>query len=241
MGIFRSIRERIGMVIGAGIGAVALLGCGLLFTLVLAPKQKLAARQLERMPTMDADFVATASAGEDILITGRLRGEPRSDAEDFVAYKLEEWVVTPADFSTPDAEPDGDWEMVRQVIPNLGLTVGEKTITLLSAESAKLSGPLHEKMFYADANEVAVYKNETLPDSSLRYSGFYANDLVTVFGKKSSVGGVIPDEYYAGDRVAFVESKHSAAKGALIGGMCMLGLAPLVLIGGVLAAIFRRR
>ena len=66
-------------------------------------------------------------------------------------------------------------------------------------------------------------------------------DLVTVWGKKASSEGVIPDEYYAGDRVAFVESQHAEAKGALIGGICMLALAPIVLVGGILSAVFGKR
>ncbi|MEA2008440.1 MAG: hypothetical protein U9O54_04925 [Chloroflexota bacterium] len=241
MRVLKSVRERIGLVIGAGIGAVALLGCGLLFTLVLAPKQKLEAYQIERMPTMNADAVINAPAGESVLVTGWLTGEPLPNAGDFIAYELEKWVVDPADASTPDAEPDGDWETVRQLIPDLGLTIGEKTINLLSAEGAKLSGPMKEKLVYTDNYDTAEYNEEMLPDGSLRYSGFYDGNLVTVLGKKASTGGVIPDEYYAGDRVAFVDSKHSAAKGALIGGICMMGLAPLVLIGGVLAAVFKKR
>ena len=241
MKIFSSIRERIGMVIGAGVGALALLGCGLLFALVLAPKQKIEAQQIERMPIMDADAVADAPAGEEILVTGRLAGETLPDYGKFVAYELEEWVVSPADPATPDAEPDGDWETVRQITPDLELTIDGKAIHLLAAERAKLSGPLHEELVYSDNYDAAEYEGETLPDGSLRYRGFYARDLVTVLGKKASTGGVIPDEYYAGDRVAFTESKHSAAKGMLIGGICMIGLAPLLLIGGILSAIFRRR
>ena len=241
MRIFSSIRERIGMVVGAGVGALALLGCGLLFTLVLAPKQKIEAQQIERMPIMDADAVADAPAGEEILVTGRLAGEALPGAGEFVAYELEEWVVRPADPATPDAEPDGNWETVRQITPDLELTISGKKIQLLIAEMAKLSGPLHEELVYSDNYNTAEYEGETLPDGSFRYRGFYAGDLATVLGKKASSGGVIPDEYYGGDRVAFTENKHSAAKGMLIGGMCMIGLAPLVLIGGVLSAVFRRR
>lgn len=241
MRIFKSIRKRIGMVVGAGIGAIALVGFGLLLILVLAPKQKLQAYRIERMPIMDAGDVGTAPAGEDVLVTGRLAGEPLPDAGEFVAYELEEWVVTPADSATPEAEPDGEWETVRKVTPDLALTMGGETIQLLSAEGVKLSGPMHEETIYADHDNVADYEGESLPDGTLRYSGFYAGDVVTVLGKKASIEGIIPDEYYAGDRVAFVESKHSAAKGMLIGGICMLGLAPLVLIGGLFAAVFRKR
>ncbi len=241
MRIFRSIRERTGRVIGAGIGAVALLGCGLLFTLVLSPKQKLEARQIERMPIMDAGDVAASPAGDEILVTGRLAGEASPDAAEFVAYELEEWVVTPADYTTPDAEPDGEWETIRQVTPDLKLTIGDDSIQLLRTDGAKLSGPLHEKLFYAEGYETAEYEGEPLPHGSVRYSGFYAGDLVTVWGKKASTDALIPNEYYAGDRVAFVESKHSAAQGLLIGGTCMLALAPLVLVGGVLSALFGRR
>lgn len=241
MRILSSIRERINLVIGTGIAAIVLLGCGLVSILVLAPKQKLEAYQIERMPIMDASAVTNAPIGESVLVTGYLAGEPLPDAGDFIAYELEEWIVTPADTSTPDAEPDGDWETIQHTIPNLGLIVGEKPIELLSAAGAKLSGPMHEKLIASNDYAAAEYNGKMLSDGSLRYSGFYTGDLVTVLGKKASTGGVIPDEYYAGDRVAFVESKHSAAKGALIGGICMIGLAPMVLLGGVLAAVFKKR
>ena len=70
---------------------------------------------------------------------------------------------------------------------------------------------------------------------------FIDGDLVTVLGKKASSDGVIPSELYAGDRVAFADSKQDAARGLLIGGLCVIGLAPIVLVGGALIALFGRR
>ncbi|MBS1250734.1 MAG: hypothetical protein MAG431_02329 [Chloroflexi bacterium] len=205
MRILKSIRERIGMVVGAGIGAVALVGFGLLLILVLAPKQKLQAWRIERMPIMGAGDVATAPAGEEILVTGRLAGEPLPEADRFVAYELESWVVTPADPATPDAEPDGEWETVRHMIPDLALLVDGENVQLLRADDAKLSGPVHEKLVPVRGEETAEFAGDQLPEGSLRYSGLWDGDLVTVLGKKASAGGLIPDEYYAGDRVAFGE------------------------------------
>ncbi len=241
MWIFKSIRERFSRVFWTGLAAVALLGCGLTFILVISPQQKIQALQIERLPTMDGDDVAHSTGGDEILVTGHLVGEASPDAEGFVAYTLEEWVVSPADTSTPDAEPDGEWQEIRQIIPPLSLTIGNDSIPLLGAKGAKLSGPMHEKLIIGDSQEYAEYNDEPLPDGSLRYSGFHNGDLVTVWGKKASSEGVIPDEYYAGDRVAFVESQHAEAKGALIGGICMLALAPIVLVGGILSAVFGKR
>ncbi|MFH1636563.1 MAG: hypothetical protein ABIG63_21490 [Chloroflexota bacterium] len=241
MNIFSRIRERIGAVIAALIGSVALLGCGLLFALVLAPQQKLEARRIEAMLLMDAGAVTAASAGDDILITGRLEDNPLVDEAGFVAYELEEWVVTLPDSENADDDPDGSWETVEHVVPDLSLNVGGEVVLILSANEATLSGPLHEELLYSEAYEEAKYNNEWLPDGSRRYRGFYNGDLTTVLGKKASAGGVIPDELYAGDRVAFVESQHEAAKGMLIAGIAMLVCSPVVLVGGGLAAVFGRR
>ncbi|MBU1662265.1 MAG: hypothetical protein KKD28_12435, partial [Chloroflexi bacterium] len=146
MNIFSRIRERIGAVIAALIGSVALLGCGLLFALVLAPQQKLEARRIEAMPVMGAGAVAGAAAGDDILITGRLEDNPLVDEAGFVAYELEEWVVTLPDSENADDDPDGSWETVERVVPDLSLNVDGEVVLILSANEATLSGLLHEEL-----------------------------------------------------------------------------------------------
>jgi len=242
MNIFRSVRERLGAAGAAVIGAVFLLGCGALMTFVLSPQQELEARRIERMPLMEAADVGSAAVGEELLITGRLDDNPLMDGG-FVAYRLDEWEVSYPDYDDSDSEPepDGDWRRVEQVVPDLNLLVGTMVVRTLAANDAKLSGPVHEELVYSDSYDEAQYNGEWVPHGSWRFKGFFNGDLVTVLGKRASAGGILPEEYYAGDRVAFADSKHEAAKGLLIGGMVMMVCAPVVLVGGVFAALFGRR
>jgi len=210
---------------------------------VLSPQQELEARRVERMPLMEAADVESAPAGEELLVTGRLADNPLVDEGGFVAYRLDEWVVSYPDYddSGEEPEPDGDWKRVEQVVPELNLDVSGRLVRTLAANDARLSGNLHEEFVYSDAFDEAQYNGQWVPDGSWRFKGFFNGDLVTVLGKKASTGGVLPEEMYAGDRVAFAESKHEAAKGLFIGGIVMMVCAPVVLVGGVFAAIFGRR
>ena len=243
MNLFARLRERIGAVIGAVIGSIALLGCGLLFTLFLAPQQKIEARRIEKLPEVDVRTIGTLPSGEEVLFTGHLQGNPAIlDGYDFVAYKLEEWNVTvPQSQPDEEEEPRGDWNLVEQKFPDLLVEMDGEKIQSLRAEQVAMSGPLHEIMLPSLTGEQARYNGEWLKEGSQRYRGFFDGDLITVLGQKAASGGVVPDEYYAGDRVAFVESKHEAAKFMLIAGISMICCSPIALVGGVLTAAFGRR
>ncbi|MBC8507954.1 MAG: hypothetical protein ISR58_01290 [Anaerolineales bacterium] len=241
MNLFRSMRERFGNLFGAVIGSIALLGCGLLFALVFAPQQKLEARRIERLPIMDAETVTSATDGEEILITGRVEGDALPEVREFIAYALEVWNVTPADADDPDDEPNGSWEDVKTILPELKLNMGDEKVPLLSAENVTFGGALHEEIVRSSGNLSAESEGEWLADGTQRYKGLYFGDLTTVLGVKASIGGVIPDELFAGDRVTFIESQHEAAKGLLIAGVSMVVCSPVVLVGGILSAIFGRR
>jgi hypothetical protein len=223
------------------ITAIALAGCGALMAFVISPQQKLEAGRIDRMPVMEARDVAAADVGDDVLLTGRLEDNRPVEEGGLVAYKLEEWEVTPADPNDQDDQPDGRWDSVETMVPDLNLNVNGDIVQVLSANSATLSGSLHEDVLYGDGYEEAKYGGEWLPEGSWRYRGFLDGDLATVWGKKASVGGVAPNELFAGDRAAFSESKHSSARIALIAGICMMVLAPVVLVGGILGGLFGRR
>jgi len=45
-----------------------------------------------------------------------------------------------------------------------------------------------------------VYEGERLPDGTRRYRGLYDGDRVTVLGRKSADGGVLPEHLFGGDR-----------------------------------------
>lgn len=242
MTIRRAMGGRIRAVIGAVIGAGIILVLGAFLAFVLSPRQASLARKIERMPDMDAAAVSAARSGADVLITGQLWDNRVLDEGGFVAYTLQEWEVTPPDPDDDDNdESKGSWKTRERVAPDLKLEVGDQTVQILRADGVSMSGPLHEDLIYGNGWEEAKYDGEWLPEGSLRIRGFLNGDLVTVWGKKASSGGVIPDELYAGDRVAFADSKRRAAQGLLIAGLCMMGAAPLVLVVSVLSAIFGHR
>jgi len=244
MNLFSRIRERIGTAIYAVIGAVALLGCGLVFTLFLAPQQKLEARRIELLALMDASSVVGAAAGDEVLVTGRLADNPVIyEGGDYVAYILDEWqVTTPAyDPDEPNQKPDGDWKTVERAIPDLKVDVGGQTVNSVRVEDASINGAVHETIFESEGYEKAEYEGKLLSEGSLKIRGLYNGDLITVWGKKAASGGIVPDELYAGDRVSFEESQHAAAQGLLIAGISMLVCSPVVLLGGIFSAIFGRR
>jgi len=113
-------------------------------------------------------------------------------------------------------------------------------VSLEKTNSARLSGNLHVQIVKGDSSIQAEYAGERLPDGTKRYRGLFNGDLVTVLGKKSANGGVLPEYIFGGDRLQFEESQRQAASGLLISGLCLIVLAPLLLIGGVLFALFRK-
>ncbi len=240
MNISFNLGSRINRVVGAVIGAICFAACGALLTFVLSPHQALEARRIERLSDMTAADVAAAAPGDDILITGRLEDNAVTYADSFVAYTRQVWRVTA---STPDDQNGGftgEWETVERVVPDVALNANGSAIRILRTGDVTLSGPLHERLWRAESHRQAKHNGELLPEGSERVRGFYNGDLVTALGSKASTEGVIPEELFAGDRVAFVEHKKSAAQALLIFGLCMMGLAPIVLVGGVLSALFGR-
>jgi hypothetical protein len=242
MNILQLIRDRIAAVIGVVFFSIVLCVCGAAFTFYFAPQQALEANRISNMPQMDAGTVANAAAGTDVLVAGWLAGNaPLFDDSPFVAYVLETWDVTPPSSSdNADDEPDGDWETVERVLPDLLLDINGQTVQVLSSTSANLSGNLHEQVVRGEGVEEAQYNGEWLPEGSQRYRGFYEGDLMTVLGQKASTGGIVPEKMYAGDRVAFEQSEKDAAKGMLIAGIVMMICSPIFLVGGGLGAIFGR-
>jgi len=224
------------------VAAIGIFGCGLALTLVVAPRQALEAYRISRMPQMDAQSLEEARPGDKILLTGTLAGNPPLvDDSDFVAYRLKRWDVTLPTSDDSDARPHGSWAAVETEVPALWLDVESRRVRLLAAETMALNGRLHEEVVYSESDLAAESGGEPIPDGSLRYEGVYDGDVIAVLGQRASTGDLIPRKMYAGDRVSFEESEKSAATGALFSGICLMGLAPLALIGGVLAAIFRRR
>jgi hypothetical protein len=245
MNLLQSLRERLGAVAAAVIGSILVCLCGALLTFYLAPRQAIEANRIAGLPHMDADYVAAAAPGDDILISGTLVDNPALLAGfPLVAYELEEWEVTPPSADSEDTTPSGNWNSREIVSPNLNLDVGGQALGILQASAVTFGGSLHAQIVPGDSPETADYEGQPLAEGSLRYTGFHNGDLITVLGVRASTGQIIPEKLFGGDRVLFEESEADAAKGLLIGGIAMMLCAPVVLIGGSLSAVFghnRRR
>lgn len=240
MRFITAIRERIKAVIGTTIGAIGLLAVGALFAFYLSPKQAIKAGKLDRLPELEPAAIANLPAGEELLLSGYLEGNPLLESN-FVAYRLDEWMVKLPDYEDEDDEPKGSWERVEQIIPSLSVNAGGHVVWLVEGDSTILSGNLHEEFWYSDAYDEAKYQGDWVPDGSWRFRGLLNRDLVTAHGSMSASGDMVLEELYAGERAAFLESEHGEAKGLLTAGFCMLGLSPVVFASGLVYALLGRR
>lgn len=238
---FGAIRERIQAVIGLAIGTVLMFVCGGVMAFVISPQQALEWRRIEKLPVLDANGVAAATVGEEIVVTGILAGNDTLTDEGYVAYELDKWEVDPP--SDEDDDYDGSWRSVEQVVPALILDTAGQTVRTTANNNASLMGVnLHES--YQDGTGVEQAKDsdgQYWKEGALRWQGFKDGDLVTVVGQKASTGDVAPDRLFAGDKVQLVEHIRAGARAAFIGGIvCMVG-APFVFILGLVGIAFGRR
>ncbi len=240
MKLFRNLRKRLSCLVWAGIAAVGLVGCGLSLIFVLAPRQKLTARRLERLPVLTAVDVAQATPGDEVLVSGVIQSATDLQVGNFIAYQEEIWVVTTPDPQESTADLHGRWETGETVVPALTLAVEGGEIAVLVMEGARLEGPLHEQIIPGEGPLQAREENRLLADGTRRYRGLYAGDLVTVWGRKAASDGVLPQVIYAGDRVAFIDAQHQTAQILLTLGIGLLVGAPLVVIAALLSAVFGR-
>jgi hypothetical protein len=119
--------------------------------------------------------------------------------------------------------------------------VSGQPITVQTAAEGRLGGALSVVIVEGRGPASDDFDGLELPDGTLRYQGLEDGDLTTVLGEKAASGGILPSQLYSGDRVAFEESERQAASGLLFSGLCAMALAPVVLVGGLLAAILGRR
>jgi len=227
--------------------AIFLLACGALLAFVLAPQQALQARRVERLPVMAAEDVDAAAPGDDVLITGRLEDNPVIAEDGFVAYVREVWVVerpTPTgQTSARRSEPVGKWEVIERDVPDLTVNVDGRLVQIQRTNGVAMSGALHERLIYARTfyAEEAWYQGVKLKEGSERLRGLYNGDRITVLGTRASTGGVVPEELFAGDRETLIQRKKSSVRSLLVFGFCLMGLAPVALVVGILTTLFGRR
>ena len=238
--LFAQLRNRFKAVLGSFIAAISVFACGAVMTFVLAPNQAILAYKVSRMPMMTEQSVESIAAGGDILITGYLIGDaPTPSLPEFIAYTEDTWKVTVTqDDNGNDNTPSGSWSRVQTVFPELILEMNDAPILIRASNSASLSGSLHEKVVDGNGILQADYEGQLLHDGASLYRGFASGDLITILGKKASVGGVIPEQVFGGDRVSFEEYQRNLASSYLVMGVAFMLCSPLVLVIGILAALF---
>jgi len=213
-------------------------------TFVLAPNQAIQANRISHLPAMSVADVGTATAGETILITGAISGTPPNpEIVEFIAYAGEKWIVTIPSDSDPDgsSEPFGSWKHIPTVVPELSLEMDSQLVPIHTANNVRLYGALHELVIPGDSTLSANYEGKPVSDGTIRYHGLDNGAITTVLGKKAANGGVDPEQIFAGDRAAFENSQRQATSGFLISGIFSFIMAPIVLVGGLLAVLFWRR
>lgn len=238
MDLISSLRQRLSTVlIALGISALCCLS-GALMTFVFSPAQALQAIHISRLPLMDALDIQSAAPGDTLLLTATLRDNvPPQGKVDLVAYSIEEWRVTQPDDSgrgSQDAKPFGRWQMVETVVPELTMELDGQRVSLHRFAEVRLSGALHEEMVQSNHPLQAMDGDELFPNGTRRYRGLRNGDWVTVLGKKASDDGVNPEQL-------FEKSQWQADQGLFSAGVCTMALSPLLAIGGLLLAVFRRK
>jgi len=235
------LRRRLSAVFEAFAVSACCCLSGALMAFVLAPGQAVQAYHLSHLPAMNANTVAAAKAGDELLVTGSVDGSVALPEGNLIAYAEDEWQVSVPSGTSTSSSPAGHWQAIKTVVPDLTLSLGDQRVPMLAASGAELSGPLHEVIVKSDSTLMANDEGQPLPNGTQRYRGLANGDQTTVWGQKAAGGGIIPKELFLGDRPAFETSQQQAASGLLIAGLCAMAASPLVLIGGLLGVILWRR
>lgn len=244
MVLLQNIRGRVGAAIAAGGAALCFLAFGALFAFVLSPQQAMEWRRIEGLPELDAASYTATAIGAEAVLTGTLADNP-DQSDGLVAYVKEQWEVTPAnktDDSSSNDKPTGSWTTVETTVPALTLAVNGGTVKTIAVSSANLGGNMHETAIkQGRGSEKADYSGQQLPEGSTRMRGFSNGDLVTVVGHKASTGDLTPNRIFGGDRVQLVENIRSGARTMFTIGIGMMICSPIILVLGVVGALFGRR
>ena len=239
----QALRQRLGAAVAAVAASAGCCLCGLVMVFVMAPRQALQAASLQRLPVMDAAAVEAAAPGDTLLVTGVLAGNPPArSGSTLVVYESAVWEVELLESEGGEVgEPSGRWQSQRTQTPALALSVADAAVAVHPAEGVQLGGALREEIVPGTSDLVDDDNGTPRPAGTIRYRGLADGDLVTVLGDKASVGGLTPRHLFAGDRTAFEASQRQAAGNFLAAGIFSLVLAPVVLVGGLLAALLGRR
>jgi hypothetical protein len=241
--LFGNLKKMISSMGVVAIGALGLFVCGATMAFFLSPQAALEWRRIEALPHLDASGFEALRTGTEAALTGTLKDNDTLTPDGLVAYQKDIWdVPEPSESSsgTP-SKPSGTWENVETKIPALTLEITGGAITTQQVGTATLSGTMHTTIEKGKSTRVAETGGEMLPDQSIRIQGFANDDLVTIVGKKSTAGALIPDRVFGGDRTQLVDEIHIQAQTLFATGVGMMICAPIFLGGGILFIILGRR
>lgn len=241
----RQIRNRFKGAFFAAIAAVLIFFCGAGAAFVIAPRQELEWRRINKLPQLDYAGYTATPADKEVALTGTLRDNKTFSPYDLVAYQIDKWDVTVESSSNTEnntpSPPKGKWIKVEARFPALAVSVSGGTIKTGPVNQVTLGGNLHEFMKPGSGVLEASYKANSLADGSIRTRGFKNGDLITVVGSKTGTGEVRPERLYAGDRVQLVEEIKAGARAMFIFGISMMICSPVIFLALTLGALFGRR
>lgn len=238
MNLILSFKERLGNAFWAILFGTGTFLCGAVMVFLISPQQGIEWRRINSLPELTPETLAAVGMGEPVVITGSLSDNVLFDHE-LVAYRLDRWeVVESEDINDP---PVGSWVNYRNAFPDLTLLLGGTPVQILAYDNVTISGALHESITQGPVSPLGDdYEGEFLYDGASRYQGFTNGDRVSVYGEKSSTGGIVPKRLYGGDRVQLVGEIRSSARGALFIGIGMMAFAPILIVGGFARSLFGR-
>jgi hypothetical protein len=167
------------------------------------------------------------------------------ESDGLVAYIREQWDVKPANKSDnidSNDTPEGTWDTIETNVPALTIAINGGNIKTIAVSSANLGGNMHETAIkQGTGSEKASHNGQQLPEGSTRMRGFSNGDVVTMVGHKASTGDLTPNRIFGGDRVQLIENIRSGARTMFVIGIVMMICSPIMLIMGVVGALFGRR
>jgi hypothetical protein len=184
---------------------------GLLFAmahdvLVVGPGMDKEAAEIEGLPGSTLESFYLAPPDSRVAITATLTGNPILK-DDLVAYVRQVWSVV---YDGPDT-----WEQSQQFIPPLTLQLEGQTVHVLGDQSGNIEfgGRLHEYIHASDSKgPCANYGGQRLCSGSLRFRGLVNGDVVTVVGRRTPQGAIVPSRLYGGSRAELVSQLRRDAE-----------------------------
>ena len=210
---------------GCELAVVAILGLAfvviaIFMGLVQAGRTLTEARDLDRLPILDAAGIARSERGATVLTTGRLAGEAPED-DGMLIYIEQEWQV---EYDDEDGW-EGSWQILTTVVPQCTLIFDNGTVPLNTAPGAALGPTAHEVTVYTPSRGREV---DGTVEGTVRRLGFREADLITVVGTIATEG-ITPTRIAGGDRDVLMAYLSQQVTGLRIVG-AIFGLVGVTLV-----------